>query len=81
MKCTDFWNSNSWDYLVSIPIFEIPKIWELHVYQYLAIRVKCEIVPRYLKIPIFVISVLPIFTVFYNSQPAAAAHIRSVRMP
>ena len=41
LKLTDFWNSNSWDYLVSIPIFEIPKICELHVYQYLAIRVKC----------------------------------------
>ena len=53
LKWTDFWNSNSWDYLVSIPIFEIPKIWKLHVYQYLAVRVKCEIVPRYLEIPNF----------------------------
>ena len=55
LKWTDFWNSNSRDYLVSIPISGIPYIWELHVYQYLAIRVKCEIVPRYLKIHIFFI--------------------------
>ena len=55
LKWTDFWNSNSRDYLFSIPISGIPKIWELHVYQYLAIRVKCEIVPWYMKIPIFVI--------------------------
>ena len=55
LKWTDFWNSNSWDYLESIPIFEIPIIWELHVYQYLAVSVKCEIVPWYLKIPIIVI--------------------------
>ena len=52
LKWTDFWNSNSRDYLFSIPISGIPKIWELHVYQYLAIRVKCEIVPWYMKIPI-----------------------------
>ena len=26
LKWTDFWNSNSWDYLVSIPIFGIPEI-------------------------------------------------------
>ena len=57
LKLADFWNSNSWDYLVSIPIFEIPKIWELHVYQYLAVRVKCEIVPQYLDIPNFCHSV------------------------
>ena len=57
LKLTDFWNSNSWDYLVSIPIFEIPKIWELHVYQYLAVRVKCQIVPQYLDIPNFCHSV------------------------
>ena len=50
LKLADFWNSNSWDYLVSTPIFEIPKIWEFHLYQYLAVRVKCEIVPRYLEI-------------------------------
>ena len=50
LKWTDFWNSNSRDYLVSIQISGIPNIWELHLYQYLAIRVKCEIVPRYLKI-------------------------------
>ena len=50
LKWTDFWNSNSRDYLVSIPISGIPKILELHLYQYLAIRVKCEIVPRYLEI-------------------------------
>ena len=53
LKWTDFWNSNSWVYLVSIPISGIPNIWELHVYQYLAMRVKCQIVPWYLKIPIF----------------------------
>ena len=41
LKWTDFWNSNSKDYLVSIPISGIPKIWELLVYQYLAIMVKC----------------------------------------
>ena len=28
LKFTDFWNSNSWDYLVSIPIYGIPEIWE-----------------------------------------------------
>ena len=28
LKLTDFWNSNSWDYLVSIPIYGIPEIWE-----------------------------------------------------
>ena len=50
LKLADFWNSNSWDYLISTPIFEIPKIWEFHLYQYLAVRVKCEIVPRYLEI-------------------------------
>ena len=50
LKWTDFWNSNSWNYLVSIPISGIPIIWELHLYQYLAIRVKCEIVPQYLEI-------------------------------
>ena len=55
LKWTDLWNSNSSDYLVSIQISGIPKIWELHLYQYLAIRVKCEIVPIYLDIPIFVI--------------------------
>ena len=55
LKWTDFWNSNSRAYLVSIPISGIPIIWELHVYQFLAIRVKCEIVPWYLKFPIFVI--------------------------
>ena len=55
LKLTDFWNSNSSDYLESIPISGIPKIWKFHLYQYLAIRVKCEIVPRYLDIPIFVI--------------------------
>ena len=53
LKWTDFWNSNSSDYLVIIPISGIPKIWELHVYQYLAVRVKCEIVPQYLEIPNF----------------------------
>ena len=37
----DLWNSNSRDYLVSIPIFGIPNIWEFHLYQYLAVRVKC----------------------------------------
>ena len=37
--------------LISTPIFEIPKIWKLHLYQYLAVRVKCEIVPWYLEIP------------------------------
>ena len=57
LKWTDFWNSNSWVYLVSIPISGIPNIWELHVYQYLAIRVKCEIVPQYLDIPNFCHSV------------------------
>ena len=41
LKLTDFWNSNSWDYLVSIQISGIPNILELHVYQYLAVRVKC----------------------------------------
>ena len=50
LKLADFYNSNSRDYLVSIPISGIPKILELHVYQYLAMRVKCEIVPWYLKI-------------------------------
>ena len=50
LKCTDFWNSNSRDYLVSIPISGIPIIWELLVYQYLAMRVKCQIVPQYLEI-------------------------------
>ena len=53
LKLADFWNSNSWDYLVRIPIFGIPFILELHLYQYLAIRVKCEIAPWYLEIPNF----------------------------
>ena len=53
LKWTHFWNSNSRDYLVSIPIFGIPFIWEFHLYQYLAIRVKCEIVPWYMEIPYF----------------------------
>ena len=57
LKWTDFWNSNSWDYLISTPIFEIPKIWKFHLYQYLAVRVKCEIVPQYLEIPNFCHSV------------------------
>ena len=57
LKWTDFWNSNSSDYLVSIPISGIPIFLELHLYQYLAIRVKCEIVPRYLDIPNFCHSV------------------------
>ena len=54
---TDFRNSNSRDYLVSIPISGIPILWIIHLYQYLAIRVKCEIVHRYLKIPNFCHSV------------------------
>ena len=37
LKWTDFWNSNSRDYSVSIPIFGIPIIWELHLYQYLSV--------------------------------------------
>ena len=37
LKWTDFWNSNSWDYLVSTPISGIPIIWELHLYQYLSV--------------------------------------------
>ena len=57
LKCTDLWNSNSSDYLVSFPISGIPKIWKFHLYQYLAIRVKCEIVPQYLEIPNFCHSV------------------------
>ena len=30
LKWTDFWNSNSRDYLESIPISGIPKIWKFH---------------------------------------------------
>ena len=37
LKLTDFWNSNSWDYLFSIPISGIPKILEFHLYQYLSV--------------------------------------------
>ena len=37
LKWTNFWNSNSRDYLVSNPIFGIPNIWELNLYQYLAV--------------------------------------------
>ena len=69
LKQTDFWNSNSMDYLVSIPISGIPKIWKLQVYQYLAMRVKCEIVPWYLKIPIFVIGFdFPHLVVFRSTK-------------
>ena len=45
LNMADFWNSSSRAYLISIPISGIPNIWELHVYQYLAMRVKCQIVP------------------------------------
>ena len=37
LKLADFWNSNSRDYLVSIPISGIPNIWELNLYQYLSV--------------------------------------------
>ena len=46
-----------WTIFTSMPIYGIPKIWEFHLYQYLAIRVKCQIVPRYLEIQNFCHSV------------------------
>ena len=69
LKWTDFWNSNSWDYLVSIPIFGIPFILEFHLYQYLAIRVKCEIVLWYFEIPNFLIGFAFPHQLLYNLDP------------
>ena len=69
LKWTDLWNSNSKDYLVSIPIFGILIIWEFHLYQYLAIRVKCEIVHWYLEIPNFCHSVCFSSPTLYSLDP------------
>ena len=41
LKLTDFWNSNSSDYLVSIPISGIPKIWKFPTPIFQSIIQKC----------------------------------------
>ena len=41
LKWTDFWNSNSRDYLVSIPISGIPKIWKFPTFIFQSIIQKC----------------------------------------
>ena len=41
LKWTDFWNSNSWDYLVSNPIYGIPKIWKFPTPIFQSIIQKC----------------------------------------